>query len=150
MPSAPPAIEQVMDELVKKLAAIVPTVDPATRFRRSSETTEADAARRRRSFDIEFRGTRDLSSDGEGVLNVGVADHETRLAIEIGYPFVGGGERALERQLASDTAHLLRALNRGAWAGTTVRRAKASITVGDDEAAKLLLVDLVVLYRDTM
>ncbi len=153
---ADPAITEAIAAVVARAEAIVPTIEPAARFRRFGETTPP-TTRTKRGFDVEFQGhTRDLSNEGQGVQTHGQADRLARLDLVVEYP-LGRQERALETTLAVDSELLLRALGRSAvWTGTPVRRCVARSSVdreaeqgGDGTPGVILLVVTVdVQYRD--
>ena len=118
---AAPAITQVLDAIVKKVEAIDPSIDPGSRFKRSSETVPP-TTRNRRTFNLDFMGQpQDLSAAGSGTQTVGQADVVAEFQLRIAYP-IARNERNLETLLAADSELVRRALSRSAnWTGTTVR-----------------------------
>jgi hypothetical protein len=153
-----PAISDALDALVAKVEAIVPTLDPATRFRRRAETSPGTTRGGKRWVNLEFDGhPRDLSNEGAGVQSPGIADRSASVRLLIDYPLVRN-EKTLETAMAVDSELLLRALGRSAsWAGTPIRRVVARTTVdrsaavpfdGQGTGKLVLAVTADVQYRD--
>lgn len=154
--AAPPQVEEALDALIAKLEAIVPTVDPACRFRRREESAPPTTKAPKRLFDVDFEGhIRDLSNEGNGAQNPGVADRVARFTVEIDYP-LARAEKALELTTAVDSELVLRALTRSAnWNGTPVQIVRATSTMRTDQAEdgmgagfRVLVVTADVQYRD--
>ena len=130
-----PAISGVIDAIIDRAEAVVPTIDPAQKFRRSDERAPFTTRGGKRIFDVNFEGhPRDLSNEGAGRQTVGQADRLARLTLDIEYP-IGNAEKALETTIAVDSELLLRALARSAnWAGTSITRATARSAVDRSES----------------
>lgn len=149
-----PAIEQVIQALVDRMEALVPSVRSTETFRRSTEVVTVEATPGRaafRAFNLDVLDGQDDSQEGRGgVVSVGVGDHTARVQISCAYA-KGRNERALETLVPSDGDIMLRGLARSAvWTGTPVRRSEATWRVDRDRAADrwLLIVTLTVQYRD--
>lgn len=157
---AAPAISSAIAAVIAKLEAIIPTIDPGQPFRRLGEVAPVTTRGGKRLFDIDFGALRDLSNEGAGVQNQGVADRVGTVSVTIAYP-LARSEKALETTLAVDAELVLRALGRSAtWAGTVVRRVQARAAVDRSEAEVLtdtgpqpgslyLVVACEITYRDT-
>lgn len=152
----PPKVLEALDAIVAKVEAIVPTIDPAARFRRSSEKTPPTTKAGKRLFDVDFQGhPRDLSNEGQGVQNPGIADRIATFTISIDYP-LARNEKALEATTAVDSELVLRALGRSAnWNGTPVQIVRATSAMRTDQAEdgmgagfRVLVVTADVQYRD--
>lgn len=147
-----PAITDAITAVVSRVEAITPTIEPAARFRRVSETVPS-TTRTRRGFDVEFQGhPRDLSNEGQGTQTQGLADRIARIDLVVEYP-IARSEAALETTLAVDSELLLRALGRSAvWTSTPVRRCQVRTTVDrtaiEESGVLLLVVSVDVQYRD--
>jgi len=124
-----PAISGVIDAIIDRAEAVVPTIDPAQKFRRSDERAPFTTRGGKRIFDVNFEGhPRDLSNEGAGRQTVGQADRLARLTLD-------NAEKALETTIAVDSELLLRALARSAnWAGTSITRATARSAVDRSES----------------
>jgi hypothetical protein len=149
---AAPVIEQVVAALVARLEAVVPSLQPRARFKRSDETltsTEAPARGSMRRFNVDAVSGQDDSQEGNGVQNPGVADRRARFTIRVSYP-LAQQEQGLELVLPSDGEWAMRALARSAnWAGTPVQRTTCRWSVDRGNPEKLFLVlALEVQYRD--
>lgn len=131
---AEPAVQAAVEAVIAKVEAIVPTIDPASSFRRRSEKAPPSTRAGKRWFDLQASGIpRDLSNEGSGPQRPGVADRVARLELLIDYP-VARAERTLEMTMLVDSELLLRAVGRSAnWAGTPVHRVVASTSVQRDQ-----------------
>jgi hypothetical protein len=153
---AAPAITSVLDAIVAKLEAIVPTEEPGRAFRRSGETAPA-STKAARFFDVDFVGQpSDESALGRGVQTPGFADVLSAWRITVEYP-LGRRAKALDTILASDSEHIRRALSRSAnWAGTDVRALRSFRSTVDwppdlgetEPGTVLLVVEVTLLYRE--
>src|SRR6266496_3536072 len=131
--ASPPAIQAAIEAVLATVEAIVPTIEPATTFRRKSEKVNATTRAPKRLFDLQARGhPRDLSNEGSGVQNPGVADRIAAVDLVVEYS-AARVERALEMTMMVDSELVLRALGRSAnWAGTPVRRVRATTSIERD------------------
>jgi hypothetical protein len=156
-----PAITSAIDAVVARIEAITPTIDAEQTFRRLGEVAPASTRAGKRLFDFDFGALRDLSNEGQGVQNPGLADRLATVEFVIDYP-IARAERALETTIAIDAELVLRALGRSAnWTGTTVRRVVASTVVDRNDSAEVpiegggtqpgvlhLVVTAAITYRD--
>jgi hypothetical protein len=152
-----PAVQSAIEAVLAKVEAIGPTIDSGQQFRRVDEKAPLTTRGGKRLFEFDFGAMRDLSNEGAGVQNAGLADRVASVVIAIGYP-LARAEKTLETTLAVDSELVLRALGRSAnWAGTVVRRvvARTAIDRTDAEATEVspgivyLLVSADIFYRDT-
>lgn len=154
---AAPAITQVLDAIVAKVEAIVPSIDPDVTFRRSSETVPA-TTKARRWFDLAFSGQpSDESALGRGVQSPGLADVVSAWNIRVEYP-LSRNRKDLDTRLAADSELIRRALSRSAnWARTPIKAIRsfrsvvawpAQETPETNPELVYLVVDVSFLYRE--
>jgi hypothetical protein len=156
---AAPAVKAALEAVIAKIEAIAPIVDAGTPFRRQDERAPSSTRQRRRLFDLQAGGhPRDLSNEGAGVQNPGLADRIAAVTFLIEYA-LGRNERELEMLLMQDSELVLRAIGRSAnWAGTPVRRVVAKTSIDRSSAEPMpgegagfltLVVEAEITYRDT-
>lgn len=131
---AAPAVQAALEAVVARIEAITPTIDATTAFaRKTIERVPSSTRARKRLFDVDFEGVRDLSNEGSGVQAPALADRVATFTVRIDYA-AARAERALELTMAVDAELVLRALGRSAgWAGTPVRRVVARASVERDQ-----------------
>ncbi len=144
----------VLDVVVTKLEALVPSLTSHVPFRRSTEVLKVEDLPAKacfRRFNVDGIEGRDLSQEQDGgVENVGMADRTARFRIRVAYP-LGRREKDLDKLIPSDAEIAMRGLARSAdWTGTPISSARVRWSIDRTSSQDKWFLELQVElnYRD--